>query len=169
MSNTNLFHALSSETRMQIMKILSQNELHLSKLAKELKISKPVVSRHIKILEQSGLVNRRIIGNVHLLSANISSLENAFDPFIDEASIEVEKNTTIFDAIKQLPGVETKSKGKNHYITSINGEEGFYIYEVNGKTPKKAINEYRPQENITIQLKKLVPVNKKRIKIDFRK
>ena len=168
MSNKNLFNALSSESRIRIIKRLIYEEIHLSGLSRELNISKPVISRHIKILEKSGLIKRKIIGNVHVFSANLSGLEKAFETFIDESEVEIEKNNTIFDALKQIPGVEITSDGKNQYISSINGEKGFYIYEVNGKIPKKAINEYVPGKNTKIKLKKLVPVVKKKIKLEFK-
>ena len=168
MNNNSLFNALSSKTRMRIIKKLINKETHLSQLSRELNISKPVISRHIRILEKAGLIERKIIGNVHLLSVNLEFIEKAFEPFIEESKIEIEKDTTIFDALRQLPGVEIKSHGKNQYITSIDGEKGFYIYEVNGTTPKKAINEYKPKENINLQLKKLVPVSKKKIKINLK-
>lgn len=168
MANNSLFNALGSESRIRIMKKLVNNELHLSQLSRELNISKPVISRHVKILEEAGLIKRRIIGNMHLLSADIDCLEKAFEPFVEESKIKIERNTTIFDALKQLPGVETKSRGENHFITSIDGEEGFYIYEVNGEIPKKAINEYKPKENITLDLKKLVSVGKKKIRINIK-
>jgi len=168
MSNNNLFNALSSQTRINIIKILVNKELHLSELSRELKISKPVISRHIKILEEVGLIKRKIIGNVHILSANLECIEKSFEPFVKESKLKIDKNTTIFDALKQLPGVETTSDGKNQFITSIDGEKGFYIYEVDGVIPKKAINRYTPKGNVTLQLKKLVPVSKKKIKIDLK-
>jgi len=168
MNNKNLFYALSSETRIKIIKILVNKEIHLSQLSRELNISKPVVSRHIKILEKANLIKRKIIGNVHLLSANLDGLEKSFEPFIKESKIDIEKDTTIFDAIKQIPGVEIKSDGKNQYIASINGEKGFYIYEINGETPKKAIDQYKANKNVNLQLKKLVPVSKKKIKINIK-
>ena len=169
MSNIDLFIALSSESRIKILKKLAHKEIHLSELSRELNISKPVISRHIKILEKAGLVKRKIIGNVHLFSANLNCLEKAFETFIEESEIAVDKNTSIFNALKQVPGVEIISDGKNQYITSIDGEKGFYIYEVNGKIPKKAINEYKTSENINLKLKKLVPVSKKKIKIEIKK
>jgi type III restriction enzyme len=143
MSNNNLFNALSSESRVRIIKKLINKETHLSQLSRELNISKPVISRHIRILEDAGIIERKIIGNVHLLSVNLECIEKAFEPFIEESKMEIEKNTTIFDALRQLPGVEIKSHGKNQYITSIDGEKGFYIYEVNETTPKKSINGQR--------------------------
>jgi len=57
-------------------------------------------------------------------------------------------------ALKQLPGVEVQRVGDNQYITSINGEKGYYIYEVDGKPPDIPINEYKPKKNITLQVKK---------------
>ena len=168
MGNNELFRALSSKSRIKIIKRIASKETHISELSRELRISKPVISRHIKILEEVGLVKRRIIGNVHLLSSNVEVLEKAFDPFIEESDITIGKDTTLFDALKQLPGVEIKNQGKSKYITSIDGEKGYYIYEVNGKTPKKPIDEYKPNKNVVLNLKKLVPVGKKKIKISFK-
>lgn len=65
MSNENLFKALSSPTRIKILKVLVNEEIHLTALAKKIGLSKPVVSRHIKILEKTGLINKRIIGNIY--------------------------------------------------------------------------------------------------------
>lgn len=165
MSNNQLFKALSSVTRINIMKIILNREMHLSGLAKELDISVPVVSRHIKLLEKVGLIKKRIVGNVHLLSAGIVSLEGLLKPFIDESIVEINQNASLFDALKQLPGVEIQRVGKNQYITSMDGEKGYYIYEVDGKPPKIPIDEYKPKKDITLQLKKLVPVEKKKIEI----
>jgi len=169
MDNNKLFKALSSKSRVEIIKILSKKEIHLSELARMMNLSKPVVFRHIKILEKAGLVNRKKIGNVHILSVNLNIIEKTFDFFIEEQRIDVKKDTTLFDALKQIPGVKTKNLGKNGYITSINGEEGYYIYEVNGKTPNLPINKYRTDKNMTVKLKKLVPIEKKKIKIYINK
>lgn len=168
MNNKGLFNALSSESRIRIIKKLINQETHLSQLSRELNISKPVISRHIKILEDAGLIQRKIIGNVHLLTVSLDGIEKVFEPFIEESKIEIEKNSTIFDALRQLPGVEIQNHGKKQYITSIDGEKGFYIYEVNGTIPKKAIDEFKPKENMTVQLKKLVPISKKNIKIKIK-
>jgi DNA-binding transcriptional ArsR family regulator len=165
MSNNKFFKALSSQTRMQIMRILLNREIHLSGLAKELDISVPVVSRHVKLLETAGLVKKRIVGNVHLLSANVGNLEEVLEPFIEESVVKIHKHGSLFDALKQLPGVEVQRVGDKQYITSIDGEKGYYIYEVDGKTPDIPINEYKPKKNVTLQVKKLVPVNKKKIEV----
>lgn len=165
MGNNNLFKVLSSQTRVKIVKILLNREMHLSGLARELGISVPVISRHIKLLENAGLVRKRVVGNVYLLSANIGSLGKVFEPFIEDSIVEINKQGSLFDALKQLPNVEIQKIGDNQYITSINGEKGHYVYEVNGVSPETSIDKYKPKKDVTIQLKKLISVNKKKIEV----
>lgn len=165
MGNNQLFKALSSSTRVKIMKILLNRETHLSGLARELGISVPVASRHIKLLEDVGLIKKRIIGNIHLLSVNIGSLDEVLEPFIEESVVEINRHDSLFDALKQLPGVEVQRIGDNQYITSIDGEKGYYIYEVDGMPPKIPIDEYQPKKNVTLHLKKLISVDKKKIEV----
>lgn len=165
MSNDGLFRALGSSTRIKILKTLVNKEMHLTGLAKEIGISVPVTSRHIKILEDVGLINKRIFGNTHLLKTKSRTLEKALDPFVEESSIEISKEKSLFDALKQVPGIEIKKSGKHQYIRSIDGEEGYYIYEVDGKLPEKPVDEYIVDKNITLDLKKLISVEKKKIKV----
>lgn len=165
MGNDQLFKALSSSTRIKIMKTLLNREMHLSGLAREIDISTPVISRHIKILENAGLIKRRIVGSVHLLSANIGRIEKVLEPFIEKSLVEINKEESLFDTLKQVPGVEIKKVGNHQYITSIDGESGYYIYEVNGMLPKKPVDEYMINKSVTLDLKKLVSVQKKKIKV----
>ena len=165
MGNNQLFKALSNTTRIQIMRLLLNREIHLSGLARELRLSPPVISRHVKLLEQVGLIKKRIVGNVHLLSATVGGLEAVLEPFIEESTVEINKHDSLFDALKQLPSVEVQRVGCNQYIASINGEKGYYIYEVDGIPPKIPIDEYKPERNVTLHLKKLIPVNKKKIEV----
>ena len=168
MGNNNLFKALSSQKRMEIMKILLNKEIHLSELAKEIGISIPVTSRHVNLLLDTGLINKRIIGNIHLLSANMEILEKILEPFIEESVIEINKNDNLFDAIQQLPGVEVQRVNDKQFITSINGEAGYYIYEVDGITPTTSIDKFKPKKNVTLNLKKLISIDKKKIEVNIK-
>ena len=49
------------------------------------------------------------------------------------------------------------------FVVSIDGEQGFYIYEVNGKPPDTTVAEFKVEKDSTIEWKKLVPVTRKRI------
>lgn len=168
MSNINIFRALSSSTRITILKKLIKKEMHLSGLARELGISVPVTSRHIRILEEAKLINKKIFGNTYILSTKIKNLEYALEPFIDESTVEVEKKKSILDALNQIPGIEIKKFGNNFYIRSIDDEEGYYIYEVDGILPSKPIDKYILKKNVNLDLKKLVTVKKKKIKVHIK-
>jgi len=168
MTNNNIFRALSSPTRIRILQELASQEMHLSGLAREIGISVPVISKHIKILEDVGLVHKRVFGNVHLLSTKITNLESLMEPFVDEQKIEIEKENSIFDALSQVPGIKVETDGKNQFITSIDGEEGYFIYEVDGKLPKKSIDEYKIKKNLTLDFKKIVSVKKKKITVNLK-
>ena len=75
MNNIKIFRALSSSTRIKILKKLINREMHLSGLARELGISVPVTSRHIKILEEVKLINKRIFGNIYLFYRRLNRID----------------------------------------------------------------------------------------------
>ena len=164
-NNVMVFKALSSDTRIMILKTLMKKEMHLSGLAREVSVSTPVVSRHVKILEEAGLIRKQVVGNIYLLSANIGGLEKMFEPFVEESKVEINRHGSLFDALKQLPGIEIQRVGSNQYITSIDGEKGYYIYEVDGIPPRVSIDKYKPEKNVTLHLKKLVLVSRKKIEV----
>jgi len=168
MGNELIFKALSCPTRIKILQILNSKEMHLSGLAKEIGISKPVASKHIKILEDAGVINKKIIGNVHLFSIKTNIVEQLVEPFYEESTIELKKKMNLSDILKQIPNIEIKKVGKQHYIKSINNENGYFIYEVNGKLPNKPINEYNVSKNLSLDLKKIISVKKKKINIKIK-
>ncbi len=168
MSNNSIFKALSSPTRIKILQTLVNRELHLTALSKEIGISVPVTSRHIKTLENAGLINKRIIGNVHLLRIKTNNLEKLLQPYIDETELDLEKEQKLFDALKQIPGIKVKKIRNHQYIQSIDNEKGYYIYEVDGKLPDKPIDEYIVNKNINLDIKKIVTIKKKNIKINIK-
>ena len=52
------FQALADPTRRAILARLAQSEASVSDLAEPFEISLPAISRHLKVLEQAGLVSR---------------------------------------------------------------------------------------------------------------
>lgn len=166
MGNINVFKALSSDTRLQILKLLIENPLHITGLAKKIGISVPVTSRHVEILEGAGLIKKRVIGNVHLLSVDFSIIEQVWNEFSDHNELDISQNETIFDALKQLPEITFNKYKNKQFISSINGEQGYYVYEVNGKPPDVSIDEFIPKENSSVSIIKIAPIKKKEIKLN---
>lgn len=55
-----VFHALADGTRRAILSRLIEGEASVNELAEPFSISQPAVSRHLKVLERAGLVERDI-------------------------------------------------------------------------------------------------------------
>lgn len=53
-----IFKALADPTRRAILERLSQGEAGVSELAEPFEMSLPAVSKHLKVLEQAGLITR---------------------------------------------------------------------------------------------------------------
>ena len=72
-----VFNALSDSTRRAILARLSGCEARVTEIAAHFPISLNSVSKHIRMLERAGLVNRTISGRDHLLSLNAAPLAEA--------------------------------------------------------------------------------------------
>ena len=163
-----MFKTLSSTTRVNMIKILAKKEMHISGLARELNISVPVAAKHAKILEKSGLIERKQFGKTHVLQLKKEKLYDIFDFFSESHTVEVSKGSNILDALKAISGIEVRNVKGNEFVTSIDGEEGYYIYEVNGKIPNVSMDKYELKNDVEMKLKKLVPITGKKITIKMR-
>ena len=65
MSLDAIFSALADPTRRSILARLSEGEATVGELAEPFDISPPAISRHLRILEEAGLVAREKEGRVH--------------------------------------------------------------------------------------------------------
>jgi DNA-binding transcriptional ArsR family regulator len=54
-----VFSALADPTRRAILARLMQGDATVGELAAPFKVSQPAISRHLKVLEQAGLISRR--------------------------------------------------------------------------------------------------------------
>ena len=55
-----IFGALADETRRAILSRLAKGEASVNELAEPFDISQPAISRHLKVLEHAGLIERKI-------------------------------------------------------------------------------------------------------------
>jgi DNA-binding transcriptional ArsR family regulator len=65
-----VFHALGDRTRRALLARLARNPAMITELANPFAMSLPAVSRHIRVLEDAGLVSRNVEGRMHLCSLN---------------------------------------------------------------------------------------------------
>ena len=161
-----LAKALSSETRLEMMRILSKEPLHITGLANRLGISVPVAARHVEILEKAGLIRRRKYGKTHILEARSEGLLAFMDELCDRLEVEVDEGCSILDALKLTSAKEERGGA---LLVSIDGEKGYYIYEVNGSMPRKPLDLYLIHRDSVVKLKQLIPVARKEISIKVRR
>jgi len=77
-----VFAALADPTRRAIIERLSRSEARVTDVAEPFAMSLNAVSKHIRVLEASGVVERRRKGRDHILSINTRSL-NEVDGWIE--------------------------------------------------------------------------------------
>ena len=96
-----VFNALCDPTRRAILARLTDADARVTDVASEFPISLNSVSKHIRMLERSGLVHRSIVGRDHVLSLNAAPLA--------EAQAWIEKYRNFWEG--RLAALE-------HYVTS---------------------------------------------------
>ena len=72
-----VFSALSDPTRRAMLHRLSANTLSVAELGESFGITKSAITKHVKVLEKAGLLNRSVSGRVHHCSLNSRSLQSA--------------------------------------------------------------------------------------------
>ncbi len=136
--------ALSSKTRRQMLKLLLQKEAHISALARDLEISVPVALKHVRILEDCGLVSRETMGRSHVLRVNgeyAKRLEGVWWMIDEPFTVEVSKGTSMLDALRSVSGIEFKRTRNGAFISAVDGKDGYYVYEVDGRIVDEAVDE----------------------------
>lgn len=73
------FAALADPTRRAILARLAQGDTHVGDLAQPFDISAPAVSRHLRVLEQAGLISREVNARWRLCRLRTPPLQQAHD------------------------------------------------------------------------------------------
>jgi DNA-binding transcriptional ArsR family regulator len=74
-----IFHALSASDRLEILEFLREGEKCVCEIVPHLNLIQPVVSRHLKILKDVGLIRCRKDGTKRMYSIVDSRVHNAVD------------------------------------------------------------------------------------------
>jgi DNA-binding transcriptional ArsR family regulator len=93
-----VFAALADPTRRAIIERLSRSEARVTEVAEPFRMSLNAVSKHIRVLEASGVVERHRKGRDHILSINTRSLDEV-DGWIERMRRYWEKR---LDAMEHL-------------------------------------------------------------------
>jgi len=79
MMRRDVFQAIADPTRRQIISLLAQNPLTMNGVAAHFKISRPAVSRHMRILSECELVTLHNRGRERYCEARLAPLKQVAD------------------------------------------------------------------------------------------
>ena len=85
-----VFQAIADPTRREIIGLLAQQPMNLNSVGEYFLISRPAISKHIKILSECGLVNIKQQGRERYCEANLEKL--------DEVSKWIEQHRKFWEA-----------------------------------------------------------------------
>jgi DNA-binding transcriptional ArsR family regulator len=89
------FKALAHPLRREIVERLSGGEATVGEVTRDFAVSKPTISRHLKTLEEAGVVSRLIDGRTHRLALRPDALAEVSD-WIE---VQRERWEPLFDAV----------------------------------------------------------------------
>ena len=81
-----VFQAIADPTRREIINLIAHKSLNLNSVAENFDVSRPAISKHIKILTECGLIAVRQQGRERFCEAKLRSL-NAVSDWVDQYRI----------------------------------------------------------------------------------
>lgn len=109
---TNIFAALADPTRRRIMEHLAHGDQCVTDLAKPHSMSLPAVSKHLRVLEDAGLVRRQRRGRVHQLKLEAAPMKAASE-WIEEYRRFWDGSLDALADYLEKTNKPTKKKGKS--------------------------------------------------------
>ena len=92
------FSALSDPTRRAILARLALGETTVMELAKPFEMTQPAISRHLRVLENAGLILRRVEGTKHPCRLAKNGLE-AIDQWLEMLRTALSRNYDRLDLL----------------------------------------------------------------------
>lgn len=113
---SDLFQALADPTRLRILTLLDEMELSVGELAQLLSQSQPRVSRHVKILTDAGLVERRKEGSWVFLALARGEPAAGLLPLIEAAGQEEDRRAFASDRARLAAVRRDRAEAAQRYF-----------------------------------------------------
>ncbi len=105
-----VFAALSDPTRRRIVERLARRSLTVGEIAAEFPISQPAISRHVRVLEDSGVLVRQVVGRVHHCTLAPEAMNRAADWIGKQTAFWNAVLDRLGDVLNEPPARKKKSK-----------------------------------------------------------
>jgi DNA-binding transcriptional ArsR family regulator len=100
------FVAVAHPLRRTILERLAERELTVGEATHDFPISKPAISKHLKVLEEAGAIVRVIDGRTHRLRLREQSLEDAHAWLARQRALWERKLDVVEEYLNERPGTE---------------------------------------------------------------
>ncbi len=104
------FGALADPTRRAILMRLAKGELTVMELAKPFQMSQPAVSKHLKVLEEAGLISTQIRGQERPRKMETKPLKEATDWLEKYKQIWEKRYLAIDGLLEELQSFQVKGE-----------------------------------------------------------
>lgn len=114
-----VFQAIADPTRRAIIHMIANENMNLNSVAEKFDISRPAISKHIKILTECGLVTINVQGREHYCEAKLEKLNEVnewvaqYKKFWEEKFDALEIYLRELQAKSNTPGDKSRGKKSN--------------------------------------------------------
>lgn len=95
------FAACSHPIRRGILERLSEGEMTVGEATKDFGVSKPAISKHLKVLEEAGTIVRVIDGRTHRLQLRAQPLDDAYAWMTKQRELWERKLDTVEEYLRE--------------------------------------------------------------------
>ena len=104
-----VFQAIADPTRRQIINMLAHKSLNLNSVAENFDVSRPAISKHIKILTECGLIVINQVGRERYCEAKLAKLNEVSDWVEKYREFWTKRLDALEDLLNELQEKEKKS------------------------------------------------------------
>jgi DNA-binding transcriptional ArsR family regulator len=107
-----VFQAIADPTRRQIINLIARQSLHLNSVAENFDVSRPAISKHIKILIECGLIVIKQEGRHRYCEAKLDKLNEVSDWVEQHRKFWTQKLDALETYLEELQGKEKHQSKK---------------------------------------------------------
>ena len=104
------FNAIAEPKRRQILEVLGTHELSVNELVEELGWTQPMVSKHLGVLKEVGLVSERRVGRQRLYRVNAEQLKPIYEWVAPFERYWSERYDRLDEVLEDLKSKETRDE-----------------------------------------------------------
>lgn len=98
--NLDVFQVIADPSRRQILQLLTKDSYNINSISENFEMSRPAVSKHIKILQSAGFISIQVIGREHYCILNqegFNEIRNWIDHFDKFWNTKLKKLETVLN------------------------------------------------------------------------